>query len=488
MSILALDAGTTGVTALVVDTDGRVSSRGYATFPQHFPAPGLVEHDPEEIWAATLAAVSMARVGGGPIDAVGVTNQRETLVVWDRQTLAAPRPAIVWQDRRTAELCQKLREQGLETTVIERTGLRLDPYFTATRLLWLALHEPDVHAGLTSGRYVAGTVDAYLIARMTGGRTWATDASNASRTLLASLGGGYDAQLLDMFDVPVGALAPIVDSSGIIATVDPQCLPGIDAPIAGVAGDQQAALFGQGCLGPGETKCTYGTGAFVLMQAGATPPAARDGLLTTVAWQIGGQRSYAVEGSLFTAGALIDWLRDSLGLVAASPEIEQLARRVPTSAGVSLVPALAGLGAPHWDPQARGALLGLSRATTQEHIARAAIEAIVFGVADVMAALADVAETAPVRLAVDGGAAANDLLCQWQADLTGVPVVRPALLETTAFGAALLAGLALGIWQPDALPRPGGSTTTFEPQENQPLSEAYARYPRAVAAARSFGS
>ena len=387
MSVLAVDAGTTGVTALVVGDDARVLSRGYEEFPQHFPQPGWVEHTPEEFWQAALAACTTALAAAESTPTcLGITNQRETAVVWDRETLRAPRRAIVWQDRRTAALCQRLRDQGHEDRVSELTGLRLDPYFTGTKLTWLSEEDPDTWAGVRDGRVAVGTVDSYLVARMTGGRLHVTDASNASRTLLFDIAGGsWSDELSELLDVPLSALPEVVPSYGVIGRTDPSAFLGLDLPIAGIAGDQQAALFGQACYDVGDTKCTYGTGSFVLTNTGDRLVRSDAGLLTTVAWLTpDGELVYALEGSIFVTGAAIQWLRDGLQILDSAPESEAVARTVPDTGGVVFVPALTGLGAPDWDPAARGALLGITRGTTRAHVVRATLEAIAFEVGDVV--------------------------------------------------------------------------------------------------------
>ena len=446
MSVLALDVGTTGVTALIVGEDGSVLSRGYQEFPQHFPRPGWVEHEPEEIWQAVLAAT---RACGGlrDVTCIGVTDQRETAVLWDRATLAAPRRAIVWQDRRTTEVCARLKDAGHEPRVAELTGLRLDPYFTATKLSWLAEHDPASWQGVLDGRTALGTVDSYVVARLTGGRRHVTDASNASRTLLFDLrAGAWSEELCALFEVPVAALPEVVPSYGEVGRTDPQAFLGLDVPIAGIAGDQQAALFGQGCYDLGRSKCTYGTGSFVLVNTGSTPVLS-DRLLTTVAWmEPDGSLVYALEGAVFVTGAAVQWLRDGLQVIGSADEVEALATTVPDSDGLVFVPALTGLGAPHWEPDARGTLLGISRGTTRAHLARATLDAIAFQVRDVVDAMTAEAGLDVPSLQVDGGASANDLLCQLQADQLGVPVQRPRVLETTALGAAFLAGLGTGVW------------------------------------------
>jgi glycerol kinase len=475
MSVLAIDAGTTGVTALIVAADGSVTGRGYAEFSQYFPQPGWVEQMPDEIWQATLSACAHAvgSVDPGSVTCVGITNQRETAVIWDSSTLTAPHRAIIWQDRRTASICAELRDAGHEARVTELTGLRIDPYFTATKLTWLSRHATDVWAGVADRSLAVGTVDSYLIARLTGGRRHVTDASNASRTLLFDITAGqWSAELCDLFGVPPHSLPEVTASTGEIGRTDPESFLGLSLPIAGVAGDQQAALFGQACYSPGASKCTYGTGSFVLANTGSQIVRSRSGLVSTVAWMDGnGKLTYALEGSVFVTGAAIQWLRDGLGLIAQASDSEELARSVDDSGGVVFVPALTGLGAPDWDPDARGTILGLTRGVTRAHLVRATLEAIAFEVRDVVDAMAadaafaagngdapaDAAEGpepspanggpgGPEPLRVDGGAAANDLLMQIQADQLQQPVERPVVAETTAVGAAFLAGLATGVW------------------------------------------
>jgi glycerol kinase len=458
MTVLAIDAGTTGVTAAIITESGAVAGRGYQEFRQYFPQPGWVEHLPEGIWQATLAATAQAveSAGSPALACVGITNQRETAVIWDRATLAAPRRAIVWQDRRTAAICAALRDIGYEPQVAALTGLRLDPYFTATKLTWLAEHEPATWAGVEDGSLAVGTVDSYLIARLTGGRRHVCDASNASRTLLFDLETGqWSADLCELFGVPPHALPEVVPSTGVAGQTDPDAFLGLSLPIAGIAGDQQAALFGQACFEPGATKCTYGTGSFVLVNTGSLVVRSAAGLLSTVAWlEPSGELTYALEGSVFVTGAAIQWLRDGLGLLDNAGQSEALARSVPDSGGVVFVPALTGLGAPDWDPDARGAMFGLTRGTTRAHLVRAALEAIAFEVRDVFDVMTtEAAARGPAgsaaaypALRADGGASANDLLLQLQADQIQRPVERPVVAETTALGAAFLAGLATGVW------------------------------------------
>lgn len=480
MSVLAIDAGTTGVTALVVTEDGRIAARGYSEFPQHFPEPGWVEHEPEEIWQATLRACRTA-VDGAPDrpSAIGITNQRETAVLWDRETLAAPRRAIVWQDRRTTAICDRLRDAGHEPRVSELTGLRLDPYFTGTKLAWLAEHDPS-WAGVTGGDTVVGTVDSYLVARLTAGREHVTDPSNASRTLLYDLHtGGWSEELCGLLDVPVTALPEVRRSSGELGHTDPQAFLGLDLPIAGIAGDQQAALFGQACFDDGASKCTYGTGSFILVNTGSTPVVSDAGLLTTVAWDIGDGLVYALEGAIFVTGAAVQWLRDGLGIISSAAETEAVARTVPDSGGVVFVPALTGLGAPHWDPDARGTITGITRGTTRAHLVRATLEAIAYEVRDVIDVMTRDAGIAIPELSVDGGASANDLLCQLQATELQVPVRRPEVAETTALGAAFLAGLATGVWSSqDELKATWRLDKRFAPAQRDDAN--YARWREAV--------
>jgi glycerol kinase len=467
MPVLAIDAGTTGVTALVVGEDGAVLARGYREFAQLFPRPGWVEHEPDDIWTATVAASreAMARTDAAPT-CVGITDQRETAVVWDRRTLRAPRPAIVWQDRRTTGICDRLRDDGAEPRVAELTGLRLDPYFTATKFCWLAAEEPRVWDGVRDGSLVVGTVDSYVVSRLTGGAVHVTDPSNASRTLLFDLASGsWSDELCELFDVPRAALPDVGPSSGVVGTTDPGAFLGLELPIAGIAGDQQAALFGQACYAPGDSKCTYGTGSFVLTNTGTEPVRSGAGLLTTVAWDIGDGLVYALEGAIFVTGAAVQWLRDGLGLIDSAAEIEGLARTVPDSGDVVFVPALTGLGAPHWDPHARGALFGLTRGTQRAHLARATLESIAFQVRDVVDVMVEEAGLSVPELSADGGASANDLLLQLQADQLGVPVRRPVVAETTGLGAAFLAGLATGVWgSTDELARTWALDRRFEPQ------------------------
>lgn len=453
MAILAIDAGTTGVTVLMVSEEGIILSKGYEEFPQYFPKSGWVEHDPEEIWQATLKASKIAIEGAGvKPTAIGITNQRETVVLWDKNTLKSPRKAIVWQDRRTANLVVELRNAGHEDKILEKTGLGLDPYFSSTKFLWLSKKEPEIWSEVLSGAVLIGTVDSYLISRISGGKAHITDASNASRTQLLNIdNGSWDDELLDIFSVPKHALPKVVSSYGKLAESNSESFLGLSIPITGVAGDQQAALFGQAAFEVGENKCTYGTGAFILSNTGTTRVNSSNGLLTTIAWmEPSGKMSYALEGSVFIAGAAVQWLRDGLGIIDTAPEIEQLARSVPNSDGVVFVPALTGLGAPHWDPYARGTVFGLTRGSTKAHIARATLEAIAFQVRDVVGAISQDTKSQLASLHVDGGAAANDLLMQLQANCLGIPVIRGKNLESTGLGAAFLAGIGSGVWSSKA--------------------------------------
>ncbi|MBI1349787.1 MAG: glycerol kinase GlpK [Actinomycetales bacterium] len=482
-SLLAIDAGTTGITALVVDEQAVVRSRGYREFPQHFPDDGWVEHDLGEMWSATLAAVRDALDGVDTADLVGIgiTNQRETVCLWDRETLGAPRRAIVWQDRRTAAICQAFRDDGHEPHIADRTGLRLDPYFSATKLTWIRHHDPHAWSGVESGRTAVGTVDSYLIARMSRGLYHVTDATNASRTLLYDLDSGeWSERLATLFGVPLSALPEIVPSYGDLARTDPAAFLGLDLPISGIAGDQQSALVGQAAFTAGDAKCTYGTGSFLLAHTGEQIRRSRHGLLTTVALaHPDGRRDFALEGAIFVTGSAVQWLRDGLGIIESAPEVEALAASVPDSGGVVFVPALTGLGAPEWDPSARGLIIGITRGTTRAHLARATLDAIAFQVRDVADLMAADGQVELTRLAIDGGAAANDLLCQLQADALGMVVDRSAELQTTGLGAAFLAGLGTEVWaSTDELVATRRSSGLFEPRDYDP--EPHHRWREAV--------
>jgi glycerol kinase len=453
--ILALDQGTTSSRALVFNADGKLCGLAQREFTQHFPQSGWVEHDAMEIWQTQLAtareAIHNAGLTAADIAAIGISNQRETTVLWDRHTGLPLAPAIVWQDRRSAVHCEALRADGLEVVVQQKTGLLIDPYFSATKLAWLLDHTADARYRAERGELAFGTIDSWLVWRLTDGRLHVTDASNASRTLLYNLhSGDWDDELLELFRIPRSLLPAIVPSSGIIGESDAEVF-GQAIPIAGIAGDQQAATFGQACLKPGMAKNTYGTGCFMLMNTGSEIVASQHRLLSTQLWRIGQEQQYALEGSVFMGGAIVQWLRDGLGMIGSAAEIEQLAMSVPDSDGVVLVPAFTGLGAPWWNAEARGTLFGMSRGTTRAHIACAALDAIALQCADVIKAMQQDAPVALTELRVDGGAARNNLLMQRQADLLGVPVVRPQQTETTALGAAFLAGLGCGLWPDSAV-------------------------------------
>jgi glycerol kinase len=454
--LVAIDQGTTGTTVLIVDAAGRVRGRGYAEFPQHFPHPGWVEHDGEEIWRSVLKALRQAlpRAKRAPsIAALGITNQRETTLLWERRTGRPVARAIVWQDRRTADLCAKLRRDGHEAKIRRRTGLLLDPYFSATKLAWMLRHNRRLARRASSGELAFGTVDSWLLWKLTGGRLHATDFTNASRTLLFDLGRRrWDGKLCELFEVPEPLLPEVRNSSGPFG--EAVRVPGIPdgTPILGVAGDQQAALYGQGCVRAGQIKNTYGTGAFLMMNTGDRRITSKNGLLTTLACDSRGRPTYALEGSVFVAGAVVQWLRDGLDVLRDAAESERLARSVPDSGGTVLVPAFVGLGAPYWNPEVRGAWLGLTRGTTLAHLVRAALESIAYQSRDVFDAMAEDAGRRPPALRVDGGATVNDLLMQMQADILGVSVERPKHLETTALGAMALAAQACGLWKGGRLP------------------------------------
>jgi glycerol kinase len=449
--ILALDQGTTSSRAIVFDHAGTIKSVAQKEFRQIFPRAGWVEHDPEEIWASQVGvaveALGRAALRPDDIAALGITNQRETTVVWDRETGHPIHNAIVWQDRRTAEFCERLTNEGAGAPVQQKTGLIIDAYFSATKVRWILDHVAGARARAQAGKLAFGTIDSWLIWKLTGGRQHVTDVSNASRTMLFNIHTlTWDEDLLRLFDVPRSMLPDVRASSEVVDTTTTSLGIG-NMPIAGVAGDQQAALFGQMCLVPGMSKNTYGTGCFLLQNIGPTPMPSRNRLVTTVGWKVGASTQYALEGSVFIGGAVVQWIRDGLGLIRHAADIEPLALSVADNGGVFLVPAFAGLGAPHWDGFARGTIVGITRGTTAAHIARAALESIAFQVADLLDAMAADCGIHATELRVDGGAATNNMLMQMQADFLGVPVVRPAVTETTALGAAYLAGLAVGFWK-----------------------------------------
>jgi glycerol kinase len=450
--ILALDQGTTSSRAILFDRAGSIVAVAQKEFPQIFPKPGWVEHDPREIWSSQAGvaaeALTKASVSAADIAAIGITNQRETTLVWDRQSGEPICNAIVWQDRRTAAACDKLRAQKMERLVRRKTGLVIDAYFSATKVQWILQNVKGAKARAKAGELAFGTVDSWLVWNLTGGAVHVTDVSNESRTMLFDITKGqWDDELLKLFDIPRSMLPEVRSSSEVYGHTS---LLGTPIPIAGIAGDQQAALFGQACLKPGMVKNTYGTGCFMLMNTGTKRITSKHNLLTTVAWRIGDTTEYALEGSIFIAGAVVQWLRDGLEFFRSAPEIEAMAASVADTGGVYLVPAFAGLGAPHWDPHARGTIVGLTRGTTRAHMARAALEGIALQVMDVLKAMEGDSGIRLKELRVDGGASANNLLMQLQADLLGVPVVRPRVNETTALGAAYLAGLAVGFWKNQA--------------------------------------
>ncbi|TVP75655.1 MAG: glycerol kinase [Gemmatimonadales bacterium] len=495
IAVLALDQGTTGSTALVLARDGRILGRAYSEFTQHFPRSGWVEHDAEEIWETTQRvareALEAAR-NQEPFQAaaVGITNQRETLVLWDRQTGRPVHRAIVWQDRRTAALCRELKEAGHEEEVRRRTGLLLDPYFTGTKLTWIFREEPELLRRAQAGELACGTIDSWLIWKLTGGEVHATDPTNASRTLLHDLDtGDWHPDLLDLLGVPRGILPEIRRSAGDFGVSTGEAL-GVEVPVAGVAGDQQAALWGQGCWEAGLAKNTYGTGAFLLLNTGPDPVHSSHGLLTTVACDARGGRVHALEGSVFVAGAAIQWLRDQLGVLERADDSEALARSLDDNDGVYLVPAFVGLGAPHWDPEARGLLTGLTRGTTRAHLARAALEAMAYSTAEVLEAMEADSGVRAQELRVDGGASANDWLMHFQAGILDCPVRRPAQVETTALGAAGLAGVHTGVWEePADFLGALGQPRRFEPRMADDRRERLrAGWTRALEASRQLGS
>ncbi len=486
-AVLAIDQGTTGTTCLVVAADGRVLGRAYSEFTQHFPRPGWVEHDAQEIWEVTrrVAREAVAAAGDARVEAVGITNQRETVVLWDRETLEPVGRAIVWQDRRTTEMCARLRAEGHEPEVRARTGLVLDPYFSGTKVAWLLERDDAVRRRAEAGELAMGTIDSWLIARLTDGAVHATDPTNASRTLLFNLEeAAWDPWLQQHLGVPAALLPEVRPSAGDFGVASGDHL-GSEAPILGVAGDQQAALFGQGCWEAGLAKNTYGTGAFLLLHTGDARVPSQRGLLTTAACDARGGLAYALEGSVFIAGAAIQWLRDGLQILDRASESEAMAASLAGNDGVYFVPAFVGLGAPHWEPNARGTLVGLTRGTTRAHVVRAALEAMAYGTAEVLRAMEEDSGVRTAELRVDGGAALNDWLMHFQADVLDVPVRRPALVETTALGAAGLAGIAAGVW-PDAhrFRTVQGEPTHFRPRmaevERRALLDGWGRAVRAA--------
>jgi glycerol kinase len=464
--ILSIDQGTTSSRAIVFDREGNINGTAQKEFRQIFPRPGWVEHDPDEIWDSQLQvireALDNAGIGASDLAGIGITNQRETAVVWERATGKPLCNAIVWQDRRTAAMCDSLKAQGLSGLIRDRTGLVIDAYFSATKWKWILENIPGARERAMAGELAFGTVDSWLIWKLTGGEVHVTDVTNASRTMLFNIHSlVWDQELLELFEIPASVLPAVRSSSEIYGTTGPGILD-VPVAIAGVAGDQQAATFGQMCLEKGSVKSTYGTGCFILCNTGNEPVVSRNNLVTTIAWQREGITTYALEGSIFIGGAVIQWLRDGLGLIERSDQVEELARSVPDNGGVYFAPAFTGLGAPHWDQYARGLIGGLTRGTTAGHLARAALESIAFQVYDVIHAMEDDAGISLKELKVDGGAVVNDLLMQFQADLIGIPVTRPEIIETTALGAAYLAGLALGYWSSlDEIGRQWKANRTF---------------------------
>jgi len=491
--VLALDQGTTSSRAIVFDVRGGIAAVDQHEFAQHFPKPGWVEHDPLEIWETQLRAArgALGKAGARASDlaAIGITNQRETALVWDRKTGEPIHRAIVWQSRQTADLCAELRSRGLEDEVRRRTGLVIDAYFSATKIRFILDAVPGAQARAERGELAFGTVDSWLLHRLTRGRVHATEPSNASRTMLYDIHErDWSDPLLAELRVPRAMLPEVRDSSGVIGESDAEWL-GTSVPIAGMAGDQQAALFGQGCFAPGSAKNTYGTGCFLLMNTGAEPASSKSGLVTTIAWRVGGAVEYALEGSIFVAGAAVQWLRDGLGLVRQAADTEEAARSVADTGGVYVVPAFVGLGAPHWDERARGTIVGLTRGTSRAHLIRATLESIAYQSRDVVECFSRDAGLALDTLRVDGGACRNDFLMQFQADLLGVPVRRPAVLEVTALGAAALAGLAVGFWRDrgELAAATATGATCFEPRMSaERREELHAGWRRAVERSRGW--
>ena len=490
--ILALDQGTTSSRAIVFDHEGGVRAVAQKEFRQIFPQPGWVEHDPREIWQSQLEvareAIAKAGLRAADLAAIGITNQRETTVIWDRRTGEPIHNAIVWQDRRTADFCEELKRSGKSELIAKKTGLVIDAYFSASKIRWLLDNVPGARERANRGELAFGTIDSWLIWNLTGGALHITDPSNASRTMLLNLeAGDWDVALLKLFNIP-SELLPLISSSSEVYGKTVRGIFESEIPIAGIAGDQQAALFGQNCFSRGLAKNTYGTGCFMLMNTGPQPLSSKHQLLTTVAWNLSGKTDFALEGSVFIGGAVVQWLRDGLGLIKSSAEIESLAASVPDSGGVYLVPAFAGLGAPHWDQFARGTIAGITRGTTAAHLARAALEGIAFQVADVLEVMRKDSGIAVSELRVDGGASANNLLMQFQADILGVPVVRPKVLETTALGAAFLAGLAVGFWKDrKEIQAIWKADRVFEPSKRgEEMTHRRARWAEALKRARDW--
>ena len=489
--VLALDQGTTSSRAIIFDREGKLVALAQKEFKQYYPQSGWVEHDAKEIWSSQLSVatevVAQAGLKASSIAAIGITNQRETTIIWDRATGQPIHPAIVWQDRRTAAYCDDLKKKGHDEEIKQKTGLRIDAYFSASKINWLLAHVPGARERAERGELAFGTVDSWLVWNLTGGEKHITDVTNASRTMLFNIHTlSWDDELLTLFDVPKSLLPQVKSCSEVFGTTAAQILAA-RIPIAGIAGDQHAALFGQLCTQPGMVKNTYGTGCFLLMNIGNKPVFSTNNLVTTIAWQLGDQVSYALEGSIFIGGAIVQWLRDGLGIIRHSADVEKLAATVPDTDGVYLVPAFAGLGAPHWDPYARGTIVGLTRGSTSAHIARAALEGIAFQTLDILRAMEADAGTTITELRVDGGATANNLLLQFQSDILKTKVVRPQLTETTAIGAAYLAGLAIGLWQNiDEIQSQWQIDRTFEPDSDYDADTATSNWHRAVATAKTY--
>ena len=491
--VVSIDAGTTGITVLVLDPSAEVRGRAYSEFSQSYPKPGWVEHDANEIWTVTESvfrhALADARASASDVAAIGITNQRETTVLWERATGRPVAPAIVWQCRRSAAICARLRGEGLEDELRSRTGLVLDPYFSSTKIIWYLENIEGLRSRAESGELAFGTIDTWLIWKLTGGEVHATEPSNAARTMLYSLElRDWDPWILERLAIPAALLPDIRSTSGRFGETEPSLFGGVGLPVSGVAGDQQAALFGQACFSEGMAKNTYGTGSFVLMNTGERVPHSEHGLLATAAWDLDGRTSYALEGAIFVTGAAIQWMRDGLGIISRADETGPLAASVPDAGGTYLVPAFTGLGAPHWDPYARGAYVGITRGTTKAHLARAAVEAMAYQTRDVVDAMTADSGVGLAELRVDGGASVMDLLCRFQADQLGVPVRRPANLETTALGAAYLAGLAEGVWaSPEEIGSGWKAAAEFEPSASRDEADAlYEGWKRALERAKGW--
>jgi glycerol kinase len=489
--ILSFDQGTTSSRAIIFNQEGEIVSLAQREFTQIYPQPGWVEHDAREIWSTQLTvateAVLKAQITIADIAAIGITNQRETTVVWDRETGAPVYNAIVWQDRRTSAYCNSLKEQGHDQLIQEKTGLIIDAYFSATKIKWILDEVPGARQKANEGKLAFGTIDSWLIWNLTGGKVHATDVTNASRTMIYNINSlSWDDELLELFNIPASMLPKVVSSSEVVGETAGQIFAA-KIPIAGIAGDQQAALFGQMCTKPGMVKNTYGTGCFMLMNIGSKPTVSKNKLITTIAWKIGNEVQYALEGSIFIGGAVVQWLRDGLGIISSSAEVEALAKKVEDNGGVYLVPAFAGLGAPYWNQEARGTMVGMTRGTTSSHIARAALESIAFQTMEVLKAMEADSGTSIKELRVDGGATVNDLLMQIQANVLQANVVRPQITETTAMGAAYLAGLAVGFWKSvDVIQQQWKIEKTFQPENGNAIPQLVKGWQNAVKACEAW--